>query len=126
MNLPGETGVFIHCDTPDIPIYVDGQMIGKSPITDVVKLLPGWHRVSVFPDQNGPLLEEDPSSRTLRDIYKVGSQDVLVEEGDVVRVTIGYRSIEQEVDVYRKQLSSSNWVGFSMIVFVVILLTWIA
>ncbi len=123
---PGKTGVIIHCDTPNIPLYVDGIMVGKSPIETVVELLPGWHRISVFPDPETPLEEDVPTTRTMRDIYRMGRQDVLVEEGEVVRVTVGYRSIEKEVDVYRQHLSAGNWVGFSMVVAVILLLLWVA
>ncbi len=123
---PGQTGISIHCDTPNILIYVDGDEIGRSPVKDVVAVIPGWHRVGVFPDLTEPMLEDVPSTRKMQDLFRMGQQDVLVEEGKIVRVTVGYRLIEGEVNEYQKRISSSRWIGFSMVIFVVFFLTWIA
>ncbi len=121
-----KTGVIIHCDVPNIPIYVDGEMVGRSPIKEVVELLPGWHQISVFPDATTPMFEDVPSTRKLRDVFRMGKQDVLVENGQVVHVTVGYRSIEQEVNQYQLHLSASRWIGFSLVGLVICLLVWIA
>ena len=43
------SSIRILCDTEDLPIYVDNQLVGKSPLEYAVDVLPGWHQVGYFP-----------------------------------------------------------------------------
>ena len=63
-------------------------------------------------------------NRKMRDLIQIARQDVLVEEGKTVRVVLSYRSLEGEALEYEQRLSSSRWVGLSMVFVLVGLMTW--
>ena len=44
------TYVTILCDTPDLPIYIDGLYVGHTPIEHDVDVFPGWHKIGYFPE----------------------------------------------------------------------------
>ena len=44
------TSLEIICDTKGLPIYIDGQMVGISPLKGSIDVLPGWHKVGYFPN----------------------------------------------------------------------------
>ena len=41
------TTLEIICDTEGLPIYVDGHLVGYSPLKNRVDVLPGWHRLAI-------------------------------------------------------------------------------
>ena len=118
------TAIQIFCDTEGIPIFVDGIQVGASPIKEAVQVAPGWHQVSYFP----PNMRIDTGSmnqdRKMRDLIQIARQDVLVDEGETVRVVLSYRSLEGEAIEYEKRLSSSRWIGLVMVAAMFSLLSW--
>ena len=40
------SSIRILCDTEGLPIYVDNQFVGESPLEYAIDVLPGWHQVS--------------------------------------------------------------------------------
>ena len=118
------TAIKIFCDTEGIPIFVDGIQVGASPIKEALQVAPGWHQVSYFP----PNMRIDTGSmnqdRKMRDLIQIARQDVLVDEGETVRVVLSYRSLEGEAIEYEKRLSSSRWVGLAMVAVMFSLLSW--
>ena len=118
------TALQIFCDMDGIPIFVDGIQIGASPIKESVQVAPGWHQVSYFP----PNMKIDTGSmnqnRKMRDLIQIARQDVLVDEGETVRVVLSYRSLEGEAIEYEERLSSSRWIGLTMIVMLFSLMSW--
>ena len=118
------TALQIFCDMDGIPIFVDGVQIGASPIKESVQVAPGWHQVSYFP----PNMKIDTGSmnqnRKMRDLIQIARQDVLVDEGETVRVVLSYRSLEGEAIEYEERLSSSRWIGLTMIVMLFSLMSW--
>ena len=118
------TAIQIFCDTEDIPIFVDGIQVGASPIKEAVQVAPGWHQVSYFPPNMNINTGSMSQNRKMRDLIQIARQDVLVEEGKTVRVVLSYRSLEGEALEYEQRLSSSRWVGLSMVFVLVGLMTW--
>jgi len=118
------TALQIFCDMDGIPIFVDGIQVGASPIKEAIQVSPGWHQVSYFP----PNMKIDTGSmnqnRKMRDLIQIARQDVLVDEGETVRVVLSYRSLEGEAIEYEQRLSSSRWVGLAMIVVLFSLMSW--
>lgn len=118
------TAIIIRCDTENVPIYVDGNEVGLSPLSGPIQVSPGWHQVSYLP----PLAKASDSSpsgmRLMRDIINLAKQDVLVEEGETVSVVLSYQSVEAEVQRYQQKLESGRWVGFAMMLITVILISW--
>jgi hypothetical protein len=118
------TALQIFCDMDDIPIFVDGIQVGASPIKETIQVSPGWHQVSYFP----PNMKIDTGSmnqnRKMRDLIQIARQDVLVDEGETVRVVLSYRSLEGEAIEYEQRLSSSRWVGLAMVIVLFSLMSW--
>ena len=118
------TALQIFCDMDGIPIFVDGIQVGASPIKEAIQVSPGWHQVSYFP----PNMKIDTGSmnqnRKMRDLIQIARQDVLVGEGETVRVVLSYRSLEGEAIEYEQRISSSRWVGLAMIVVLFSLMSW--
>ena len=118
------TAIQIFCDTEDIPIFVDGIQVGVSPIKEAVQVAPGWHQVSYFPPNMNINTGSMSQNRKMRDLIQIARQDILVEEGKTVRVVLSYRSLEGEALEYEQRLSSSRWVGLSMVFVLIGLMTW--
>lgn len=122
---PGSiTALDIHCDTENVPIYVDGNMVGISPLSGPIQVAPGWHQVSYFPSQVRVGDSSPSGTRLMKDIVSLARQDVLVEEGKTVSVVLSYQSVEAEVQRYQQKLESGKWVGFTMMFLAVILISW--
>ena len=118
------TAIQIFCDTEGIPIFVDGIQVGASPIKEAIQVAPGWHQVSYFPPNMNINTGSMSQNRKMRDLIQIARQDVLVEEGKTVRVVLSYRSLEGEALEYEQRLSSSRWVGLSMVFVFIGLMTW--
>ena len=118
------TAIQIFCDTEGIPIFVDGIQVGASPIKEAVQVAPGWHQVSYLPPNMNINTGSMSQNRKMRDLIQIARQDVLVEEGKTVRVVLSYRSLEGEALEYEQRLSSSRWVGLSMVFVLIGLMTW--
>ena len=118
------TAIQIFCDTEGIPIFVDGIQVGVSPIKEAVQVAPGWHQVSYFPPNMNINTGSMSQNRKMRDLIQIARQDVLVEEGKTVRVVLSYRSLEGDALEYEQRLSSSRWVGLSMVFVLIGLMTW--
>ena len=118
------TAITISCDTDSVPIYVDGYFVGKTPLPNALTVTPGWHTVSIFPPDDGVPEQEGPSTRTMKDIIRLGKQDVMVEEGNVELVVMSYRAIDAEIEEYQRQTLSGVWIRVGMMFALLFLITW--
>ena len=118
------TALQIFCDMDGIPIFVDGIQVGASPIKESIQVAPGWHQVSYFPPNMRIETGSMNQDRKMRDLIQIARQDVLVDEGETVRVVLSYRSLEGEAIEYEKRLSSSRWIGLVMVAVMFSLLSW--
>lgn len=116
------TALNIVCDTQDIPIYIDGHLIGYTPLPDNVDVLSGWHTVSFFPDVSDSNIDTRKMSR---DIIRLGTQDVLAEMGEVVKVTMNYKNLGQDVNTYYQSVRTGTFFGFSMVVVLLYIIFWV-
>ena len=118
------TAMKISCDTDSVPIYLDGYYVGKTPILEALTVTPGWHKVSIFPTDDGVSEQSGPSKKTRKDIIRLGQQDVMVEEGNVELVVMSYRAIDAEIEEYQLQTQSGTWVRASMLFALLFIITW--
>lgn len=86
-----------------------------------VAVFSGWHRVSFFPNVDDSDIE---TQKVFRDILKLGTQDVLVESGQVVHVSMSYSSLGQDIDGYYNSVRTGNYFGFSMIIVLISIWVW--
>ena len=118
------TALQIFCDTDGIPIFLNGMQVGASPIKDPIQVAPGWHQVSYFPPNMLLNTQSISQNKKMRDMIHLARQDILVEEGKIVRVVLSYRSIEAEAMSYENKLSSSRLIGLTMVFISLGLLSW--
>ena len=119
------SSIRILCDTKDLPIYVDNQLVGKSPLDFAVDVLPGWHQVGYFP--NDPALTPSPRSpkeKMMDNILRMGVLDVYVEEGKEQEIVLNYQSLDQDVLAFQKNITAGSWIGFSLFFVLIMLISW--
>ena len=127
LNWAGEqqpTRLKIICDTPDVPIFLDGQFIGRSPITELVQVSVGQHVVSCFP-ANTPQPEGNSlHDRYIRDLLQLGRQTIRVELGEILEVGLTYRDLGAAVHDLQEKSDSAPWIGGLMVIIVFVLIGW--
>lgn len=126
LEYPPKTALRIVCDTDDLPIYVDGIQVGVTPLEATVEVAPGWHRVTYFPDTGNPYQSLLPKDRRIHDIIRMGTVNVLVEEGETADVSLNYRAVSEEVRAYQRLVNGGRWIGFFMVTVVMAILAWVA
>ena len=119
------TTLEIICDTEGLPIYVDNQLVGYTPLRNWVDVLPGWHKVGYFSndytqDSNALTSKE----KMLNDILIMGRLDVFVDEGDHETIVLNYQTLDEEVVDYNKRFQAGAWVGFSLFFAMIVLMSW--
>ena len=119
------TTLEILCDTDGLPIYVDNQLVGHSPLVHSVDVLPGWHKVGYFPkDYSGDYNSRTPEEKMLRDILIMGRMDVFVEEGKHEIIVLNYQSLDEDVIDYNNRFKTSATAGFSLFLLMIFLMSW--
>ncbi len=119
------TSLEIICDTKGLPIYVDGQMVGISPLENWIDVLPGWHKVGYFPnDYSKDSNKLTSKEKILNDILVMGRLDVFVEEGKHETIVLNYQTLDEEVVDYNKRFQTGTMVGFSLFFTMILLMSW--
>ena len=119
------SSIRILCDTPGLPIYVDDRIVGYSPLEHGIDVLPGWHRVGYFPEDETKMTKvRTPKEKLVEDILRMGLMDVFVEEGEELTVALNYQSLDEEVFDYNEKIQTSTVFGFGMFSLVILLLSW--
>ena len=119
------TTLEIMCDTKGLPIYVDGHLVGYSPLKNPVDVLPGWHKVGYFPNDYA----KDANSLTskekiMNDILVMGRLDVFVDEGAHETIVLNYQTLGEEVIDYNKKFKAGTIIGLSLFLVTIIIMTW--
>ena len=119
------SSIRILCDTKNLPIYVNNQFVGKTPLDFAVDVLPGWHQVGYFPTD--PALNPEPRSpkeKMMDNILRMGILDVYVEEGKEQEIVLNYQNLDQDVLAFQKSITAGSWVGFSLFLLLIMLISW--
>ena len=119
------TTLEILCDTKGLPIYVDGHLVGYSPLKNPIDVLPGWHKVGYFPnDYSNDSNRLSSKEKMLNDILVMGRLDVFVEEGKHETIVLNYQTLDEEVIDYKKRFQTGSMVGFSLFFTMILLMSW--
>ena len=119
------SSIRILCDTEGLPIYVDNQLIGESPLDYAVDVLPGWHQVGYFPTDPALLPSpRSPKEKMMDNILRMGILDVYVEEGKEQEIVLNYQNLDQDVLAFQRSISAGSWIGFSLFFFLIMLISW--
>ena len=119
------TTLEILCDTEGLPIYVDNQLVGYSPLKNYVDVLPGWHKVGYFANdysQNSNSLTS--KDKMLNDILVMGRLDVFVDEGKHETIALNYQTLDKEVIDFNNKFKTGGFIGFSLFLTMIILMAW--
>jgi hypothetical protein len=119
------TTLEILCDTEGLPIYVDNQLVGYSPLKNYVDVLPGWHKVGYFSND----YSQDSNSVTskdkmLNDILVMGRLDVFVDEGKHETIALNYQTLDREVIDFNNKFKTGGFIGFSLFLTMIVLMAW--
>ena len=112
-------GIAIKTNMADIPIYVDGKYVGKTPIVSIISVEPGWHQVSNFkPVQKNALglgkwsfVSNDHNNQAF------GVQTVYVESGKISEVRLKYNELWTPSIKPRelRELKGGGYIGVPMV-----------
>jgi len=112
----------IFVDTDRLQIYLDGVMIGNTPILEKIPVLPGWHHVSFF----SPDFKKDHwthrQRRVLVDVLEAGTYRVHVKPGKLEEVQMEWHDLERVLQRHESGRWISAAVGVAMVAAVLLLL----
>lgn len=112
----------VFTDADLVQIYLDGEMIGYSPILEKITVTPGWHHVSFF----SPDFKWDHwthrQRKVLINVVEAGTNRVHVDPGELVEVHMAWHELERQLERYE----SGRWItavmGMVMVAAVLVLL----
>ena len=100
-------------DSMNVPFYVDGIFVGKSPLRSPIPVLPGFHFVSYLPPElTKRYVEED-----LSDAYK----RIYVSPNDTLEVFLFYDDYVRETDTLDAQYMVKRLTAVSLVLMAIFL-----
>jgi len=112
----------ISVDTDLVEVYLDGETIGYSPITEDFPVLPGWRHVSFFSPDFRWEHWTHRQREVLAKVVEAGTYRIFVEPGKVEEVHMEWHDLEQIL----LRVESGRWisatVGVGMVAAVLLLL----
>lgn len=100
-------------DSMNVPFYVDGIFVGKSPLRSTIPVLPGFHLVSYLPPElTKRYVEED-----LSDAYK----RIYVSPNDTLEVFLFYDDYVRETDTLDAQYMVKRLTAVSLVLMAIFL-----
>lgn len=112
----------IFTDADRVQIYLDGEMIGYTPILEKIPVTPGWHHVSFFSPDFKREHWTYRQRRVLVDVVEAGTYRVLVEPGELEEVHMEWHDLERILLRYESSRWISATVGVAMVAAVLMLL----
>jgi|GEM_PF-3376814 len=109
-RLPGqESGagqdalMYIHCDRDSLLLYLNGDILGRSPLQEGFHLEEGYHFVSFF---NHEMTRPDPgikNSRQSRILMELGTKSVYLHAGDTLHLSMQWTPLELQIRQWRSE-----------------------
>ncbi|UCD37650.1 MAG: hypothetical protein JSW54_12640 [Fidelibacterota bacterium] len=112
----------IFTDTDLVQIYVDGEMIGYTPILEKIPVTPGWHNVSFFSPDFKWSHWTHRQRKVLMNVVEAGTYNVMVEPGELTEVQMAWHDLERELERYESGRTISAIVGLVMVATTLVLL----
>ncbi|MBL7011129.1 MAG: hypothetical protein ISR82_07890 [Candidatus Marinimicrobia bacterium] len=96
----------INSDTNGVPIYIDGALIGHSPLDKPIPVLAGIHQITYHPPSiRDPFLQYG-QTEALKQIY--------VMSGDTVIVRLDTYLLAQRLSQIKREYHYTNYIGIAM------------
>ena len=108
--------IIVESDTSAVPIYIDGILMGHTPIKNPIPVLQGAHSISHHP----PSLKDPFIQYGLID----GMKQVYVFSDDTVRVYLNTMILDKELKRVKSEYRYTNYIGIGLI-FLLIWQLWI-
>ncbi|MDG2397884.1 MAG: hypothetical protein P8M59_01075 [Candidatus Marinimicrobia bacterium] len=103
----GNTGyINISADTIGVPIFIDGSLIGHSPLENPIPVLPGFHHITHHPPSIQDPFIQYAQTKDVKQIYVMG--------GDTVIVHLETYLLAQQLSQIKKEYHLKNYIGISM------------
>ena len=96
----------ISSDTTMVPIYVDGVLVGHTPIEKPIPVLQGTHEVSHQPPSIRDPFIQYGKIKDMRQIY--------VFSGDTVNVFVNTDLLEKSLKNVKKEYRNTNYIGMGL------------
>ena len=98
--------IVITSDTSNIPIFIDGTLIGHTPLEKPIPVLPGNHEVGIHPiSVNDPFTQYGPD-KTKKNIYVI--------QGDTNRVHLNSFFLDQQLIHQKKESLYSKYINITL------------
>ena len=98
--------ILITSDTSNIPIFIDGTLIGHTPLEKPIPVLPGNHQVGIHPiSVNDPFTQYGPD-KTKKNIYVI--------QGDTNRVHLNSFFLDQQLIHQKKESLYSKYINITL------------
>ena len=112
----------IFTDTDLVQVYLDGELIGYSPILDKIPVPPGWHTISFFPPEFPWSHWTHRTRKIMMTVVEAGTHRVLVKPGELVEVQMPWHALEEQLTRYESGRRITAAAGIIMVGIVLILL----
>ncbi|MDC0234880.1 hypothetical protein OAK09_00865 [Candidatus Marinimicrobia bacterium] len=96
----------ISADTIGVPIFIDGYLIGHSPLENPIPVLPGFHQITHHPPSIQDPFIQYAQTKDVKQIYVMG--------GDTVIVHLETYLLAQQLSQIKKEYHLKNYIGISM------------
>ncbi len=98
--------IAISSDTTSVPIYIDGILVGHTPLKKPVPVLQGSHEVSHQPPSIRDPFIQYGKIKNMRQIY--------VFSGDTVNVFVNTELLHKSIENVRKEYRNTNYIGIGL------------
>ena len=124
-----DAGIRVLSNVDGVPVYIDGNFVGETPLKGAVKVKPGLHQVSGFTpvyarviahDGLYDLVGHDPITTNNKSF---GSKSVYVDPGNVMVVNLKFNRMGP-VPKKLGELTGGMFIGFPVIMALFGLITW--
>ncbi len=106
--------LLIYSDTDNVPVYIDGTLLGETPFLKPVPVLPGYHRISNIPHSMEGLYSSISKTTSVKQVYLV--------QGDTVSVFIDTSIQSQEILRQKRARDITIYTGLGIVLTFVVLL----
>lgn len=107
--------VRLFTDTDLVEIYIDGALIGYTPILERLVLTPGWHTISFFPSNFKQDHWKYRQKKILNSIIKDGTRQVLVRPGELHEVYLEWQELDRRLRQGETNMFISSIIGVALV-----------
>jgi hypothetical protein len=112
----------IFVDTDLVQIYLDGEMIGYTPILEKIPVTTGWHHISFFSPDFKYEHWTHRQEKVLVNIVGAGTYRVMDKPGELQEIHMEWHKLGRELDRYESGRFYSAIIGILMVAATMLLL----